>query len=74
MKQEQIKELFERHESICYVYNDIECWRARELQDLLGYGKWENFEKVIQKAKDACLKCSRCQLYTFLPKDAESWI
>ncbi len=55
MKQEQIKELFERLESICYVYNDIECWSARELQDLLGYGKWENFEKVIQKAKDACI-------------------
>lgn len=32
----------------------IECWSARELQDLLGYSKWENFEKVIQKAKDAC--------------------
>jgi DNA-damage-inducible protein D len=21
---------------------------------LLGYAKWENFEKVIQKAKEAC--------------------
>ena len=28
---------------------------TRELQNLLGYSKWENFEKVIQKAKDACL-------------------
>lgn len=25
-----------------------------ELQILLGYSKWENFEKVIRKAKDAC--------------------
>ncbi|HZW64113.1 MAG TPA: BRO family protein [Hanamia sp.] len=24
------------------------------LQILLGYSKWENFEKVIQRAKDAC--------------------
>lgn len=32
----------------------VECWSARELQELLGYSKWENFEKVIQKAKDAC--------------------
>lgn len=24
------------------------------MQTLLGYSKWENFEKVIQKAKDAC--------------------
>jgi DNA-damage-inducible protein D len=33
----------------------VECWSARELQVLLGYSKWENFEKVIQKAKDACI-------------------
>ncbi len=24
------------------------------LQLLLGYSKWENFEKVIKKAKEAC--------------------
>lgn len=54
MKQEQIKELFEQFEGICYAYNGIECWSARELQKLLGYGKWENFERVIQKAKEAC--------------------
>lgn len=32
----------------------VECWGARELQKLLGYSKWENFEKVIQKAKESC--------------------
>lgn len=26
----------------------------RDLQVLLGYSKWENFEKVINKAKEAC--------------------
>jgi DNA-damage-inducible protein D len=54
MKKEQIQELFRQFESICYVYTGIECWSARELQKLLGYSKWENFEKVIEKAKDAC--------------------
>ena len=54
MKQEQIKELFEQFENICYTYNGIECWSARELQLLLGYSKWENFSKVIDKAKNAC--------------------
>ena len=54
MKKEQIEELFDQFECICYLYNDIECWSARELQQLLGYSKWENFEKVIQKAKDSC--------------------
>lgn len=54
MKQELIKELFEKFEAACYEINNVECWSARELQPLLGYSKWENFEKVIVKAKDAC--------------------
>ncbi len=32
----------------------IEYWLARDLQYLLGYDKWENFSKVISKAKIAC--------------------
>ena len=27
-----------------------EYWSARELMPLLGYQRWENFEKVIRKA------------------------
>ena len=54
MKKELILELFQKFESICYLYNEVECWSARELQSLLGYSKWENFEKVINKAKDSC--------------------
>ena len=54
MKKELILDLFQKFESICYIYNDVECWSARELQSLLGYSKWENFEKVILKAKDSC--------------------
>lgn len=53
MKKEQIQELFLQFENICYIYNDIECWSARELQFLLGYTKWDNFFKVIEKAKIA---------------------
>lgn len=32
----------------------MEFWLARNLQNLLGYTKWENFAKVIEKAKTAC--------------------
>lgn len=32
----------------------VEFWYARELMTILEYNKWENFEKVINKAKDAC--------------------
>ena len=34
--------------------NGSEFWYARELMSILEYNKWENFEKVINKAKDAC--------------------
>jgi DNA-damage-inducible protein D len=32
----------------------VEYWLARDLQYLLGYAKWENFQLVIGKAKIAC--------------------
>jgi DNA-damage-inducible protein D len=54
MKTEEIKELFIQFEAITTEFEGIECWSARELQKLLGYSKWENFENVIQKAKDSC--------------------
>jgi DNA-damage-inducible protein D len=54
MKKEQINELFLKFEEACYIFNDIECWSARELQTILGYSKWENFFKVIEKAKTSC--------------------
>ena len=31
-----------------------EYWKARELMYVLKYSKWENFEKVIDKAKKSC--------------------
>lgn len=33
---------------------EMEFWYARELQPLLGYSRWENFELVIKKAIIAC--------------------
>ena len=54
MKKELILELFKKFEEACYIYKDIECWSARELQNILGYTKWDNFIKVIEKAKSVC--------------------
>jgi DNA-damage-inducible protein D len=54
MKSEEIKNLFAKFEAAAAELEGIECWSARELQSLLGYNKWENFEKVIDKAKSAC--------------------
>lgn len=54
MKSTEIKELFDLFEQAASEYEGIECWSARELQALLGYSKWENFSKVIEKAKLSC--------------------
>lgn len=55
MKKELINALFLQFEQACYDYKGIECWSARELQQILGYTEWRNFLKVIGKAKDACV-------------------
>lgn len=65
MKSEEIKQLFLQFESAAAELEGVECWSARELQDLLGYSKWENFEKVIQKAKDACKNAGEEMNYHF---------
>jgi DNA-damage-inducible protein D len=32
----------------------VEIWFARELQEILGYARWENFIVAIQRAVDSC--------------------
>ena len=54
MKKELIAELFQKFEHACYLLEGIECWSARELQDIFNYTQWRNFENAIAKAKDAC--------------------
>ena len=82
MKTEEIKELFNQFESAASTLDGVECWSARELQKLLGYSKWENFEKVIAKAKEACINAGENESNHFpdvrktipMPKGAEKEI
>ena len=34
--------------------NGVEFWYARELMPILQYSNWQNFEKIIDKAKISC--------------------
>lgn len=55
MKKEIIKNLahnFEDHSQT--TDSGIEFWFARDLQQLLGYSEWRNFNKVIVKSKITC--------------------
>ena len=34
--------------------NAIEVWYARELQQVLGYARWENFVVAVDRAMESC--------------------
>ena len=34
--------------------NSIEVWYARELQEVLGYARWENFVTAVGRAIESC--------------------
>ncbi len=56
MKRDVITKLHRDFEEIMHSDEEIapEFWLARELQSVLGYLRYENFLKVIEKAKIAC--------------------
>jgi DNA-damage-inducible protein D len=54
MKSEEIQALFAQFENASAEIEGVECWSARELQKLLEYTQWRNFENIIDKAKEAC--------------------
>jgi DNA-damage-inducible protein D len=54
MEKDTIEKLNKRFEEYAYEQDGVEYWLARELQELLDYTQWRNFENVISKAKIAC--------------------
>jgi DNA-damage-inducible protein D len=54
MEKDTIKKLNKQFEDYAYEQDGTEYWLARELQELLEYTQWRNFENVISKAKIAC--------------------
>ena len=82
MKTKEIQMLFKQFEAVAYEINGVECWSARELQVLLGYSNWQNFEKVLIKAQNACIQVGGKTEYHFtdvsktiaMPKGAEKQI
>jgi DNA-damage-inducible protein D len=56
MKTELIRRLYSDFERAGHNEQGVEYWFARDLQALLGYSRWENFAKVVEKAKVACGK------------------
>jgi len=60
MNREIVVKLRSSFEAMVQTHTDTgtEFWCARDLQMLLGYSRWENFAKVIEKAIISCKKAS----------------
>ena len=56
MQKQTISKLTKNFEDFVHTEDDIEFWYARDLQNLLGYSKWENFSNVLEKANISCNK------------------
>ena len=56
MKKEEITKFISLFDTLKHQEKsqDIEFWLARDLQKLLGYSEWKNFNEVINKAKKSC--------------------
>lgn len=56
MDKSRIKAIVEQYDAIVHKEEEfnIEFWYGRELMPLLGYERWENFEKTIHRAMSSC--------------------
>lgn len=54
MKKNDIAALLAQFEALVRTEQGVEFWFARDLQPLLGYDRWENFAKLLDRAKTAC--------------------
>ena len=71
MKRQLITKLHATLEKLVHkeTATGTEFWLARDLQEVLGYVRWANFEKVIQKAMVACERATNDVDDHFLPVD-----
>jgi len=66
MQIEVIAKLHKTFEEYAHKDRETEYWLAREIMPLLGYDRWENFAKVIEKAVTACKNATQQEEDHFL--------
>ena len=56
MDTKRVVQIKEKFDNVIQVHSEaqIEFWYARDLMKLLGYKRWENFEKAIIRAMESC--------------------
>jgi DNA-damage-inducible protein D len=58
-------QLFQTFEEIRQEKDGVEFWFARDLQKVLGYANWQNFQNAIGKAKESIESASGSVDYHF---------
>lgn len=59
----ELKALFD--DILNLTEDGVEFWYARDLQKVLGYSKWQNFENVVDKARIACRNAGNIEIDHF---------
>ena len=56
MDKKRIEIIKQKFDLVIHTFDgtSTEYWYARELMNLLGYERWENFDKAILRAVDSC--------------------
>jgi DNA-damage-inducible protein D len=54
MDSDSIRNLNKAFEDAANEMDGVEYWLARDLAPLLGYDRWENFAKAVERAKTSC--------------------
>lgn len=56
MDKKRIEQIRQQYDMVVHSAEDahIEFWYARELMSLLGYDRWENFDKAVHRAMESC--------------------
>ena len=56
MDKRKIEQIRQKYDLIIHINEDadIEFWYARDLMNLFGYDRWENFDKAVCRATESC--------------------
>lgn len=56
MDRRKIEQIRQKYDLIIHINQDadIEFWYARDIMNLFGYDRWENFDKAVFRAIESC--------------------
>jgi DNA-damage-inducible protein D len=53
-KRDEMNNMIDLFNEASQLMNGVECWSARDLQQLLGYKEYRNLNSAVERAKTAC--------------------